>query len=778
MALRLTTPDAAGAAPAPAPTPVSIAARAGALLHARDLAGFRGLAAQAATIEGFHPRYAARRGLLEAGLAAASSAPAFAAVAAAGVEVLEAEPREPALLTLTGVAFYEAGALAPARRLFEAALRLDDGLVAVARNLEECERRRRAGFAPPAAVAGALRELAPRAERLAAAARPVPGLTLSLCMIVRDEEAMLGRCLAAVRDAVDELVVVDTGSQDRTVEIAEGFGARILHHAWTGDFAAARNVAFDAATGDWLLYLDADEVLVAGDAPRLRALTQRTWREAFFLVETNHTGDLEDGTAVVHDALRVFRNRPEHRFEGRIHEQIAHRLPSLPERLEKTAIRVEHFGYLGTVREAKDKSARNLELLERQVADGVDTPFLHFNLGSELTATGEHERALEHLRRAWEEVSADPALRTYGYAPSLAARFVRALRSTGRLDEVGPAADRALAIFPGLTDVVLEAGHAAHTAGDRAEARRRFEDCLAMGDAPSSMSAVVGCGTFFALAALATLEREEGDLEAAEALLRRGVAEHPAFLGMVEPLAAVLLARGAAPADAAAEVLGLLGEAVTPGARFLLAVPLFEAGAVVEAEGLLRAVLAAKPAVHQARVALAEALLSQGRLDDAAAEAARVPGDAPCAAAAVRTAAFARLAAGQDPGPLDALPADERAAYAAWASGAPAGVPAGAAPAIVTMLDALARLRAFDAFERLAAVLDGLALPWRERRELLAGVLLRRGFDTLAAEQWMAVVDRCGPDRRALRGLAAVARRQGLEDDATLLEAEAAGQAA
>jgi hypothetical protein len=108
------------------------------------------------------------------------------------------------------------------------------------------------------------------------------------------------------------------------------------------------------------------------------ALTGRTWREAFYLVETHHTGDLEDGTAVTHDALRAFRNRPEYRFEGRIHEQIAQHLPGyLPERLERTAVRVEHFGYLGAVRGAKDKVNRNLELLQRQAAEGLDTPFLH-----------------------------------------------------------------------------------------------------------------------------------------------------------------------------------------------------------------------------------------------------------------------------------------------------------------------------------------------------------------------------------------------------------------
>ena len=125
-----------------------------------------------------------------------------------------------------------------------------------------------------------------------------------------------------------------------------------------GSFAQARNVSFDAARGDWLIYLDADEVLVRGGRRLLRSLTGRTWREAFYLSETNYTGDSEDGTAVTHNALRVFRNRPEYRFEGRVHEQIAHRLPAyLPERIEATSVRIEHYGYLGVVRDEREKSS-------------------------------------------------------------------------------------------------------------------------------------------------------------------------------------------------------------------------------------------------------------------------------------------------------------------------------------------------------------------------------------------------------------------------------------
>ena len=179
--------------------------------------------------------------------------------------MLQADPREPVLLNYAGVIFYELGAVKAAQALFAAAQRLDPELPNVERNLAECARRKRAGVRVLPQAAGPVRDLQPRVDRIAAAARPAEGLTISLCMIVKDEEAMIARCLQAARDAVDEIIVVDTGSTDRTVEIAESLGARVLHHEWDGDFSAARNVSFEAATGDWVMYLDADEVLVADD---------------------------------------------------------------------------------------------------------------------------------------------------------------------------------------------------------------------------------------------------------------------------------------------------------------------------------------------------------------------------------------------------------------------------------------------------------------------------------------------------------------------------------
>jgi glycosyltransferase involved in cell wall biosynthesis len=789
MALRLIDspePARAGGSASPAtPATSRLVPAAAARLSAGDWAGYRAVFAEAGKEQDAHRRYEARRALLAAGLQAGSKPAALLTTAAVALDALVEDAREPVLLNAAGVAFYELGALQAAEALFAAAQRLDPELAHVDRNLAECKRRRRKGIRVLPQAAGALRELQPKLDRVTAAAYPAEGLTLSLCMIVKDEEAMLGRCLEAVRGAVDEIVVVDTGSGDATVQIAESFGARVLHHAWDGDFSAARNASFAAATGDWVMYLDADEVLVADDVQRLRALTGRTWREAFYLVETNHTGDLEDGTAIAHDALRVFRNRPEYRFEGRIHEQIAHSLPTyLPERLERTTVRVEHYGYLGAVRGAKDKVNRNLELLERQVAEGADTPFLHFNLGSEYLASGDPARALQHFARAWKAIAGDERIGRYGFAPALGARYVKSLRLAGRRDEVDTAAEQVLAAFPGFTDVVLEQALAAAGAGDLERAEELLRRCLEMGDGPSRYSAAVGCGSYRALVPLAEVLRLRGALEESEATLRATLEEHPGFLGAVEPYAGALLRRGVPAAEVAATVHALVADA-TPGVRFLLAVALSEAGAPAEAEAELRALVAAQPGNAHARVALAETLLAQGRLSDAADAAAAVDPDAACAEAAQRTELFARLADGAeaDPSGAGALSDVERAVFAAWRaarSGAAVAstLPVAAAVPVLTMLDALARLEAFDAFADLVGVLERVGVPERERRQALAELYLRNGFVDLAAEEWLAVCDRHGADERSLRGLAAVAAARGMDEDAALFEAEARSLAA
>lgn len=775
---------------AAAPGRAPLARRARRLLSAHDAAGYRRLLDGAGQLADRNDRYRAGVQLLQLGLARAVSDAAGdglpAALAQGAVAMLEREPREPVVLGLAARAFRLLSLPHTAAALHEAAVRLDPALAGA--DPARCEIAARRGRGrergePPARTA--LGRLALRARELADRARPAEGLRLSLCMIVRDEQEMLPRCLAAVAHAVDELVVVDTGSTDRTIEIARSFGARVIERAWTGSFAEARNVSLDAASGDWLMYLDADEVLVAEDARRLRALTGRTWREAFYLAETSYTGDADDGTAFSHSALRVLRNRPEYRFHGRLHEQIADRLPAeLPERLERTGIRVEHFGYLGAVRHARAKSARNVALLRAQLKEGPATPFVHYNLGSELAAAGEHAAALIELERAWALLEGLPDRDEHAFAPALATRLVAALRACARPAEAAAWAARALERFPGLTDLVYEQALAAVALGREREAIELCRRCLAMGDAPARYTARVGAGGALARVQLAALLRARGDLAAAIEQLERCLRERPGFLGAVLPYAAALLASGL-PADTVADRLEALVPDPAPAVRFTLGTALYESGAVLAAERQFRAALRRRPSSGRARVALGETLLAQRRYGDAAAVAAEMAACDPLAAVACRTELFARIASGDLAGADAALARAERLAmapgerqlFAAWRELAAGGGLARAlgdeaVEPLAVALEALLRVHDFDTFEMLVALLERTPLPVRERRQLLAEMYLRRGFAASAAREWMAICHE-RPDARALVGLARVAAQRGMREDASTFAAAA-----
>src|SRR4051812_44373486 len=715
MALRLTTAKTAPESRRPAAQRFSDLALTA--LRARDLKRYAAVFAETAEIEEPQRRYQARTALIERGLEAAQTATEadygtlFHAIATAAISLLEDEAREPVVLNYAGVAMYELGQLASAELLFKAARRLDPELEHVDRNIEEIGRRRRASVSlvprMPKNIEMGLPALGARAEKVASRARAAEGLKLSLCMIVKDEEEMLPRCLDAVREAVDEIVIVDTGSTDRTVEIAESFGANVIHREWSGDFSEARNASFDAASGDWILYLDADEVLVKEDVERLRAVTGRVWREAFFIVEPNSPGEAGDGPAPPHSALRVFRNRPEYRFEGRIHEQIAHKLPAYnSERLEYTNVRIEHYGYLGAVRSSKEKSRRNIELLERQLAEGSGSPaFNAFNLGSEYAAAGDAGGALARFRDAWEIVRREgQAIYRHGYVPSLVSRLVKAYRVTGDLDAADTTAGEGLEIFPGFTDLVFEQAQCAKRRGDLALSAELFERCLEWGDAPARDSATVGCGTYMAMSALAEVQFARGDLEEAERLFTRCLGKYPNFLGVVLPAAATILRRGADAETAAARIEELVAS-MTPSVRFMLGTALYEAGHPEAAEAQFRRVLEAQPSSEPALLALGEALLSQSRWDEAVEVSGTVESEVGAAVAA-RTQMFAAIMSGDESlataaierSAAAAVPAHELAVFRSWsdavrgAESLPA-LPPESVPLLGVALEALLRVR-------------------------------------------------------------------------------------
>ncbi len=730
--------------------------------------------AQVASWPDPHRRLQARARLTELALAnqgpPTAWGPLFASAAGGLLAALEEDPREPLLLNYAGVLLYELGATAEAERLFRAAVRLDPALPHAQDNLAAARARRRRPSAAPPALRALVSPLLGRARAVAGRARPAQGLTLSLCMIVRDEEEMLPGCLEPVAPYVDEIVVVDTGSTDRTVEIAERYGAKVVRFPWNGSFADARNVSLDHASGDWILYLDADEHMVAEDAPLLRSLLGRTWREGFHLVWTNYTGGDETGPAVTHLALRLFRNRPQYRFEGRIHEQKTQRMPTyLPERFETVPIRVLHYGYLKGRISEKDKSRRNLELLEREQKE-APSPFTAFNLGSEYVRLGETARARECFEQAWQGLG--EGWTTVGYASLLVSRLASVRRASGDLEGARAAIEAGLAAFPDHTDLVLELAFCAWQEGNLAEAERLARRCLEMGDAPAQYVATVGSGTYLALGFLAELRRAQGDAPQAEALWRRSLREYPDYLAPVLPLVSSLVARGVDDGEIAA-----LLPKERPGAMLLAGIAYLEAGRSQEAEAWFRRVLERQPTNPVAHVGLLEALLSRRRYAEVVALARTRAPEEPLGREAASAELFAsallgreELAQALERARQAGVPEDDRAFYAAFGKARrggppPPSLPAACAATAETVLEALLRVQEISAFEACLGVYERVAVDSRKRRQALAGMYLRRGFLDSAAEEWLALA-RERPDATSLIALAQLAYARGLLQEA------------
>lgn len=248
--------------------------------------------------------------------------------------------------------------------------------------------------------------------------------TLSLCLIARDEAAMIGDCLASVADVVDQIVLVDTGSSDATPDIAAAAGATVVRHQWQGDFSAARNAALPAATGDWILILDADERLAPGAGRVLRQAITTGGFDLGFLplhnairldasAETVLSGKDRIGEAVL--LPRLIRKTPDLAWKGVIHESVANWL-SQGRRSSRVEADIIHFGNVESVMLSKDKTQRNLTLLRRAVVLNPDAPMSHAWLARELLRVNKPDEAMREAMLAW---SATKAAIARGEHPSI-----------------------------------------------------------------------------------------------------------------------------------------------------------------------------------------------------------------------------------------------------------------------------------------------------------------------------------------------------------------------
>jgi len=237
----------------------------------------------------------------------------------------------------------------------------------------------------------------------------MPGITLS--MIVKNEEKYLQECLESVKDIVDEIVLVDTGSTDRTLEIAEQYKARVLHFNWINDFSAARNYALENSKGNWILYLDADERLDPSSIDEIKRLTENPYKSAFYCTVKSIDPEYGDNSMRY---IRLFANNPEIKFKGKVHEQIQPALVKNDYLLVNSIVLINHIGYDISTEERKAKAERNLALLLKEY-ESSKSPYYAFQLGNSYNILEDYENSKKYFLIAAQSSELERSHRAFCY---------------------------------------------------------------------------------------------------------------------------------------------------------------------------------------------------------------------------------------------------------------------------------------------------------------------------------------------------------------------------
>jgi hypothetical protein len=350
---------------------------------------------------------------------------------------------------------------------------------------------------------------------------------ISGCVIARNEEARIASCLESLRPHVDEIVLVDTGSTDRTPEIAHELGARVYTYRWCDDFSSARNQSLDLARGKWIFWMDADDVISEESGRLLRELAARhpDCDVAFQAQVRIPPGPGEYSNSVV-DHVKLFPNRADVRFEHRIHEQI---LPSLRRagiEVAMSDIVVTHEHYDRSPEGQAAKRRRDSRLLRLDLRDRPDHPFVLFNFGmTHLYATHDYELAAHYLRRSIERSNWSDSIVRKAYALLTSARM-----SQQDWDLAVSALEEGRVYYPDDAELLYLAGQVYQELGQLDRARGALERLVSGSDRPHFQSVGTGLRTYVGKTELARLFRRMGAVTEASRLLDEVVARWPDYL--------------------------------------------------------------------------------------------------------------------------------------------------------------------------------------------------------------------------------------------------------
>ncbi len=219
---------------------------------------------------------------------------------------------------------------------------------------------------------------------------------ISLAVLARNEENWLANCIKSALPVVDEVVVLDTGSEDRTIEIAKENGARVFEHPWKDDFAEARNELISHCSGRWIFMLDADEELINPEIPWWKHEANLEKADAWWCIIENDQSTDKNSKSYRHRLPRLFRNRDDIRFKFPVHENLT--LDDL--HTDNAPCRIKHHGYNADQFDQQEKRERNLKLLSKRHDSYPQDPFTHYYFAQHYVKSGEADQAFESAVKA------------------------------------------------------------------------------------------------------------------------------------------------------------------------------------------------------------------------------------------------------------------------------------------------------------------------------------------------------------------------------------------
>jgi len=370
---------------------------------------------------------------------------------------------------------------------------------------------------------------------LLTAARP----KLSLCMIVRNNETTIRPCLESIRPWVDEMIVVDTGSTDSTPQICEELGAKVFHWPWRDSFSAARNESISHATGEWIFWMDSDDTIPEHCGQNLRELPGRQHPKNLlgFVMQVHcpGPGGLARDDMTVVDHVKLFRNRPDLRFEFRMHEQILPAIRGAGGEVGFTDIYVVHSGADHSPEGYKRKLIRDFHLLNLDLQERPDHPFVLFNLGMTYADSGQHDEAAYYLKRSVEVSQPEESQVRKAYA-----LLVSVLYQQSRYDEALSVCATARRLYSDDKELLFRQAMLQHQLGQLQEAVASYQKVITDPVARHFSSVDAGLSGFKARHNLALVFEDQGRPDRAEtewqAILDERPGYHPAEFGLIECL--------------------------------------------------------------------------------------------------------------------------------------------------------------------------------------------------------------------------------------------------